>query len=494
LTWLDLFIESWDTVTAWLAATDLIITTAAILWILSIKKESTAAVAWCLTVILVPILGSILFFIFGYQNVHKPLTRKRRHKHRFRQSHATTREEGAGEPPREGEPAPPPEPEDGWEGMARLARRLDAFPLTGGNGVEFYHEGESAYAAMTAAIQSAKHHIHLETFILQPDATGERFRSLLAEKAKQGVEVRLLYDALGSHKIRRSWLRPLLAAGAKTGSFLPVSILRRKFQINLRNHRKIMVVDGRAAFTGGLNIGDEYLGKVAKFGFWRDTHLKLEGPGVGSLQQVFAEDWNFATGEAVDGPAYFPANPGTGDVPAQVVQSGPDQELKSIREVYFAAILRARKHVWIASPYFVPDAGMHDALALAGRSGIDVRLLCPFHPDKWIPFLAARYYWTDMLEAGVKVYQYTKGFLHAKLMLVDGEWASVGTANMDNRSLHLNFEVNCLIYSPKAVAELEAVYERDLSQSIRLNRDVYAKRPFTSRLAENACRLLSPIL
>jgi cardiolipin synthase len=169
-------------------------------------------------------------------------------------------------------------------------------------------------------------------------------------------------------------------------------------------------------------------------------------------------------------------------------------ELKSIREVYFAAVLRAQQRLWIASPYFVPDAGLRDALCLAGYLGIDVRLLCQHHPDKWIPFFASRYYWSDVLAAGVKVYQYTKGMMHSKVVLVDGEWASVGTANLDNRSLHLNFEVNCLIYSPEAVEELEAAFRRDLADSVLLDPKVYARRPLPGRLVENACRLLSPVL
>jgi cardiolipin synthase len=177
-----------------------------------------------------------------------------------------------------------------------------------------------------------------------------------------------------------------------------------------------------------------------------------------------------------------------------VIDSGPDRDLKSIREMYHAAILNARRRVWIASPYFVPDAGLRDALRLAGYQGIDVRFLGQHRPDKMIPQYAARYYWAEVLAAGVKVYQYTRGMMHAKVVLVDDDWASVGTANLDNRSLHLNFEVNCLMYSRQAVAELEAQFERDLATAIRLECDVYARRPFAGRLLENACRLLSPVL
>jgi cardiolipin synthase len=477
----------WPTLAAVVALVDLALILVVIPWALSIKKEASSAVAWCLLVLLVPLVGSLLFFQFGYNSVHRPLNRKRRHRRSFRLSHpATEREPSAGEPP--------PEPDHSWEGMARLASRVDAFPVMPGNAVEFYHDGASAFAAMYEAVRQARHHVHAEFYIVEPDAAGREFIALLADKAKAGVEVRLLYDAVGSYRLGGRALSPLRKAGGKIAAFLPVSILRRRLQINLRNHRKILVTDGRVAFTGGMNIGDDYVNKGKQFDHWRDTHLRVEGPASKALQRVFAEDWDFAAHEHLKGPSYFPTIRPMGNVPVQVVQSGPDQELKSIREVYFAAILRARQRVWIASPYFVPDPGLRDALCLAGRTGLDVRLLTVFKPDHVIPYLAARYYYGDALEAGVKVYEYTPGMMHSKLLLVDGAWASVGSANLDNRSLHLNFEANCLFYSPPAVAELERQYKQDLEVSVRLDPLVYARRPLAARLAENACRLLSPVL
>jgi cardiolipin synthase len=378
--------------------------------------------------------------------------------------------------------------------MARLAERFDAFPLTHGNAVALYPEGQAAIDAKLDAIRAARHHVHLEYFIFQPDELGQLFLTELARKARQGVQVRLLYDAIGSYRLRPRHLRQLRTAGGQACAFLPFRLLRRRVQINLRNHRKILVVDGRVGFTGGLNIGDEYLGKVPFFGPWRDTHLRVEGPAVESLQRLFAEDWDFAAGEHLQGPDYFPPPTPAGSVPVQVVASGPDQNLKAIRQVYLAAIQRARQRLWIASPYFVPDAALLDAICLAGYQGVDVRLLGLYRPDKWVPYFAARYYWGDVLAAGVKVYQYTRGMMHAKVLLVDGEWASVGSANLDNRSMHLNFEMNCLFYAPAVVAELEAAFRRDLHDAIELDREVFARRPFPGRLIENACRLLSPIL
>jgi cardiolipin synthase len=264
--------------------------------------------------------------------------------------------------------------------------------------------------------------------------------------------------------------------------------------VNLRNHRKIVVIDGRVGFTGGMNIGDEYLGLNHYFGYWRDEFLRLEGPAVAGLQRIFTEDWDFARQEPLDGDAYFPELPPAGDAAVQVVESGPDQEINSIREVFFGAILSARERVWIASPYFVPDAGLLDALRLARYRGIDVRILSLLKPDHYLPFFAAHYYWTGMLAAGVKVYQYSKGMMHAKLMMVDGKWAFAGSANFDNRSLHLNFEAGCMLHTPRLVAELEEQFRRDLQDAIPLETQKYAKRPLPHQLIENACRLFSPLL
>jgi len=464
------------------------------------KADSTSAIAWGLVIVFVPLLGVGLYALFGYQHISRRVRQKRRHKESYRQS----------SPGRHGRhkgaclldtQTPNAEPLStlGLR-MEHLARKFDAQDVTPGNQIDFYYEGKSAYDAMLLAIRQAKHHIHLQTFIFQPDEAGDEFLAALTERARQGVEVRLLYDAVGSHRLRPRKLETLRAAGGRCCVFLPLSLLRRRLQINLRNHRKILVVDGQTGFIGGLNVGDEYLSKNPRFGFWRDTHLCLQGPAVADLQRVFAEDWDFAAAERLipeDGAencVYLQTLTGQGPYPAQIIDSGPDRDLKGIREIYFAAILQAERRVWIASPYFVPDAGLLDALRLAGHKGVDVRFLGQFRPDKIIPQYAARFFWGEVLSANVKVYQYTKGMMHSKVVLVDDDWVSVGTANLDNRSLHLNFEVNCLIYSRRAVAELAAQFERDLETAIRLECGVYAQRPFAGRLLENACRLLSPVL
>jgi cardiolipin synthase A/B len=449
-------------------------------WILMTKKEATSAIAWCLVVFMLPILGTLFFVIFGYQHVHRPLRRKREHRKQF---HARDGDDAA-------EPGTPPEQKT----MAALARRFGASPLIGGNHVQLFHDGTLAFETLLEAIERARHHIHLEYFIIQPDSAGDALFLRLIERARAGVEVRVLYDAMGSRRLKKRHLRRLAEAGIRSSVFLPLNPLRRRIQINMRDHRKIAVIDGEVAFTGGLNVGDEYLGLVDRFGYWRDSHLRLEGPAVGALQRIFIEDWDFAAGETLSGTDYLPELSNAGEHAVQVIASGPERDLNGIRELYFAAILQAQKRLWIASPYFVPDGGLRDALCLAAYRGVDVRLLGQHHPDKWIPYFAGRYYWADILAAGGQVYQYTNGMMHSKVILVDDQCASVGSANLDNRSLHLNFEVNCLLYSPELVSELSRAMEVDFERSIELDWPVYQKRPLTGRVIENSCRLLSPLL
>jgi cardiolipin synthase len=494
--WWERFDFYWEAIAGAAAILGPVLSTLTIGWILATKKNATSAVAWCLLVIFLPLVGPLFFILFGYQHVNRPLSRKRQHKKLFQRRNPPSLCESIPGIPERPNPVPEAVAPSGasWEEVARLACRFGAFPVTMGNWITPYQEGAVAFEAMLAVVRTARHHVHLETFIFQPDAVGRQFLDTLTQAARRGVEVRLLYDAMGTYRLSRALLQPLKNAGGNSSVFLPINPLRRRIQINMRNHRKILVVDGRTAFAGGLNVGDEYRSRSARFGYWRDTQVRLEGPAVAGLQRIFAEDWDFAANENLQDPDYFPHPQADGPCAVQVVESGPDREVKAIREIYFAAILRARQRVWIASPYFIPDAGLLDALCLAGYLGVDVRLLTQYHPDKWIPYFAARYYFDAVLRAGVKVYQYTKGMLHSKVIMVDGLWASVGTANLDNRSMYLNFEVNCLVYAPPAVAELEAAFRQDLADAIQLERGVYARRPFSGRLLDNACRLLSPIL
>ena len=465
------------------------------IWVLMTKAEATSAVAWLLVLAFLPGVGVVAFLVFGNQHVNRPLRRKRIHRATYRDPPATAGYKEASATSIPGEPrCEPTGPKSLGESLSELAKRFDGSDVTQGNRVDLYREGNSAFAAIFEAIAAAKSHVHVETYILHDDDLGRRLVAALTEKAKAGVEVRVLYDAIGSYGTPGKMFQPLLDAGGKATLFLPIAILRRRFQVNLRNHRKVLVVDGSIGFIGGLNFGDEYVGKSAYFGFWRDTHLRLTGPGAVDLQRVFAEDWDFASAEHLGDPKYYTPLKDQGPHAVQIIDSGPDQEVKAIREVVFAAISKACRRVWIASPYFVPDTGLLDALCLAGYTGVDVRLLGQLKPDKWLPQFAARYYWSQVLRAGVRVFQYKGGMMHAKTVLVDDEFVSIGSANLDNRSMFLNFEANCLIYSPIVAKELEALLVQDFADSVEIEPKKFAERSLPGRLAENACRLFSPIL
>lgn len=474
----EFVVTVWPENAGWFLLAEVVVTASTLLAVLHLKREPMSAIAWSLTVILVPFLGAFLFLVFGYQTIHRRL-RKRQARSKAYREFARTKADSAGVP-------------QDVEVLAKLGHHGDGFPVSAGNAVRLYTDGAPAFAAMLDAIRGARHHVHAQFFICRNDETGRQFIEALCECARRGVEVRFLVDSVGSWAFPSRLMRQVTQAGGKAATFLPLS---NPLRVNLRNHRKILVVDGHTGFAGGLNVADEYLSKSKTFGPWRDTHFRLEGPAVEGLQHTFLDDWYFATNEAVKGGYYTPAHAEpAGTVLAQVVASGPDAEFKAIRDTYVAAVLRARERVWIASPYFVPDAGFRDALILAARSGIDVRYLGLSKPDKWLPFLAARYYWTDMLAAGVKIYQYQRGMMHSKFVLTDREWASVGSANTDNRSLLLNFECNCQFFDAGVVRQLETAYLTDLGNSLRLKAEVHEKRPLAMRLAENAARLFSPVL
>jgi cardiolipin synthase len=470
-----------------LALLQVVLTAVFIPWVLLTKKDATAVVAWCLAVIFLPFLGCLLFWMFGYNYLHRQVKRRRRHRSAYRGGHGSRLAHGG-----DGLMVKPPD--STWGDLGWLAERADAFPVSPGNAVTLYHDTRQAFDALLDAVRRAQHHVHLEFYIVHGDAIGMELLDLLTEKARAGVEVRLLHDAVGCLRLRRRALRSLRAAGGRVAAYLPVNPLSSRLHVNLRNHRKITVVDGRVGFTGGMNIGDEYLGKNAYFGYWRDTFLRVEGPATADLQHIFAEDWDYTCREGLRGAAYFPEPVSAGDAVVQVAASGPDQPINCIRAIYLMAILSARQRLWIASPYCVPDASLLDALRLARYRNVDVQLLTISRPDHYLSFYAGRYYWGELLGMGVKVWLYQKGMMHSKLVLVDGHWAMAGSANLDYRSLHLNFEAGCALHSPELVAELEDAFRADVAESVRLDAKAFASRSLAARVVENACRLLAPAL
>jgi cardiolipin synthase len=474
--------EYWPHLALVTSALDFVLIAVFIPWVLLSKKDATSTAAWCLLVLFVPVLGALMFWVFGHNYLLHRVRHQRGRQDKRRQHH-----------PDPGEPAPP---DDGRHeyGLAELAERVNAYPARPGNSVTVYHETQPAYDALLDAVGEAKQYVHLEYFIFRSDATGERLLELLTRKAKEGVEVRLLFDAMGSLHLRSRALRPLQEAGGQVSAFLPLNPLHSLIRVNLRNHRKITVVDGRVGFTGGMNIGDDYLGKNPRLGYWRDCFMRIEGPAVSDLQRVFSEDWEFARHETLSDEQYAPPQPAAGEVCLQIADSGPDQEINTIREIYFLAIVSARHRLWIASPYLVPDNGLFDALRAARYRGVDVHILTLLRPDHYLSYYAGMYYGAQLLDYGVKIHLYRKGMMHAKIMMVDGKWGMVGSANLDNRSLHLNFEIGCMLHDEGQVAQLEAAYQRDLEDSDPLDQQTLSRRSLASRALENGCRLLTPAL
>jgi cardiolipin synthase len=451
------------------------------------KKDPTSAVAWCLVVLLVPLIGALLFWIFGFTHISRPLRLKKQRKDLFRYKHQPDNPEAIRAEEEKAAAA-------SFGHLGAVANRVGAFPLSPGNGVTLYNDTQNAFDALLAAVEAAQDHVHLEFFIIRWDSAGEKLVRVLTGKAREGAQVRLLYDDMGCVNLNKRFFWPLQRAGGRVAPFLPLNPLRSHIQINLRNHRKIVVIDGKVGFTGGMNIGDEYLGKSKYFGYWRDEFLRLQGPAVAGLQRIFAEDWDFAMKEPLSGKRYFPRLEPAGDSLVQVIDSGPDEEVKRIREMYFAAILSAEKYIRLATPYFVPDTGLLDALRLARYRGVEVDIITLWKPDHVLPFFAGRYYWDQMLAVGARIWRYQRGMMHSKILIVDGQWAMMGSANFDNRSLLLNFEAACILYTQGVVAELEKHYIRDREDCVRLQRDEFARRSFWMRLAESGARLLSPVL
>lgn len=380
--------------------------------------------------------------------------------------------------------------------LLRLAERLGAHNISFRTETKVLTNGDETFHAILEGLRKAKHHIHIEYYIVRDDRLGTTIKDILIQKAKEGVIVRFLYDAVGSFKLSNSYIEDLKRAGVEIVPFFPVRFPILNDKINYRNHRKIIVIDGDEGFVGGLNIGDEYLGENEYFGFWRDTHLYLRGEAVQSLQLIFLQDWFYMTGEAVLTPEYLKTEPVEGDDwgGVQLVAGGPDTQWETIKHLYFAMIASARKSIWIATPYFIPDDDILSALKVAALAGIDVRLLMPSKPDKRTVFYASRSYFPELLDAGAKIYEYEKGFLHSKIVIVDSNLASIGTANMDMRSFHLNFEVNAFLYDTKSIQKLVKDFEDDLTVSNEIHKEQFRNRRLVMRIVESTYRLLSPLL
>ena len=367
--------------------------------------------------------------------------------------------------------------------------------LTRYNRVEILNNGEETFPALFGALEQARKFIHLEYYIIAEGRLAIRLKEILLRKAKDGVEVRIIYDDVGSWGLSRGFIKELRQAGIQIYPFLPVRFHHFANKANYRNHRKIAVVDGEIGFVGGLNIADRYMDGVADIGIWRDTHLKVVGEAVTSLQVVFLIDWYFVRQELLlDKNEYLPYMQADGNVIVQTVTSGPDSDWASIQQSYFTLINMAKRYVYISTPYFMPGETTLNALKTAAMSGVDVRILLPHKSDSWLTHWCTRSYVEELLDAGVKIYWYQKGINHSKVIVVDGIVASVGTANMDLRSFEQNFEVSMIVYDREVVKELAGDFVKDLRVSTEGAIQRWKFRSKREKVCESMARLFAPVL
>jgi cardiolipin synthase len=444
-------------------------------WIVLQKREPIATLSWLLSLALLPVLGLVIYHFLGPQRIK----RQRLRRSRSRASLDDTLPAGL-------------QASDDCTTIARLGRAATGFSPSTATRLDLLVGGGATFDALVEAIGQARHHLHVEYYIFEPDQTGTRVRDALVAAAGRGVRVRLLLDALGSSALGRGFLAPLEAAGVEIAWFHPVRVrwLWRP-RMNLRNHRKVVVVDGSLGFTGGINVTDQEDERLRSDAF-HDLHLRLEGEVVRWLQLAFLEDWHYVTGVALRDQKLWPEL-APGDVLAQVLPAGPDSPWEAIHRVQVETVHQANRRVWLVTPYFVPGEAARMALTSAALRGLDVRVIVPAKSDSLIVSAAARSYYEDLIAAGVRVFEYGPRMLHSKALLVDEDLCVIGSANFDHRSFRLNFELSLLMHGRELASALEASLVDDLGQC----REITADRPaaaFPRRLGEACARLLSPLL
>ncbi len=454
------------------------------------KRSPFKTAAWVLALILLPVFGVVFYLFFGQEyrkkklysrkglkslNIYRKLSfmQLRQFKQSLKQLDPKIREK---------------------ENIIRLLLKNSNALLTTGNQLRILKNAEETYAAIFAAIEKAEHHIHLEYYILEDDEIGNRLKELLIRKRGEGVEVRIIVDDVGSWGLGKKYLSDLRTGDIEIYSFMEVRFPRLTSQVNYRNHRKIVVIDGRTGFTGGINFADRYLKGARNIGPWRDTHLQIEGDAVNCLQVVFAADWYFVIHENLTGRRYFPLPAETEGSPVQISASGPDTDWESIGQAFFAAIAGAKRKVYITTPYLMPTVEIIFALKTAALSNVDVCILMPGKSDSVIPRWSSYSYIEELLEAGVRIFFYQAGFLHSKFLIVDDFFSSIGTTNLDFRSLETNFEVNAFIYDEAFTGTLEKQFKADLRNSREVKLEKWRERRWHFKLRESIAHLVSPLL
>ena len=455
-----------------------------IILLLMENRNPVKSIAWITVLIMLPIVGFVFYIFFG-KNIRRQIVLSRRSLHKVKRNSKIT----ASDIEQISSDILPPEQRN----LATLARNsCDALAYEG-NELKVYTDGEDVFEDIFEDIKQAKHHIHLEYYIFLADEIGRKMIDVLIGKVKEGVSVRVIIDDVGSWQMPKITIREMQNQGIEVMSFLKVGLPFLSSKVNYRNHRKILIIDGKVGFTGGINIADRYV-KGLKWGKWRDTHLRIEGPAVHGLQKIFLTDWYFVNRELIADVVFYPDLKKSGNSLVQIITSGPNTLWNSVMQVYFMAIVQAREYVYIQTPYFLPTDSIITALQTAVLGGVDVRIILPMRSDAKMTLASSYSYMWEMLKAGVKMYFYQPGFLHSKTIVIDDKLFTVGSTNMDFRSFEQNFEVNALVFDPELAVKMRKIFERDLADSVRVNAGTWKKRPVKIRLKESIARLFSPLL
>ena len=460
----------------------------AVVTILHKKLNPTKALSYIIGLLALPFLGLIVYYLFG-QEYRKTKIFSRKHvlnqsivKKIQNQLELDTKEINVVD-----------DLLDQKSKLIPLLYNSEKSKLTINNDVKLIKNGDNKFKLLFKDLKEAQHHIHLEYFVIKDDKIGTEVLNLLCEKANEGLEVRIVIDDVGS-SISSKMKSKIKDSGIEMNPFMPVLFSKFTGQMNYRDHRKIIVIDGKIGYVGGINISDNYVNANNKR-FWRDTHIRIIGEAVKPLQILFFTTWDFVSQEALEiSKTYFPEHNCKENVPLQIAASGPDTDWSNIMEAIFVAITNAEDHVYITTPYFIPNSEIVTALQVTSRSNIKVKIIVPKTSDSWIAEYATNSYLESLLEAGVEVYRYTKGFIHAKTMVVDGVFSTVGTTNMDYRSFNINFEVNALIYNKDISNQLTEFFNDDLKDCEQLDLKSWQQRSKQTKLIEAVARLMAPLL
>lgn len=476
--WVWIFFSLW--LASWLCIPHLLL----------LNKRPTATLAWLWAIFLFPIVGALLYLAIGSEQVkqrRKERTEDFRAKDRLASARSGTAKNAA---LLSEEKKLSPDDRALLKGLSTITQ----LPPATASSLRILYKGAPFYAALREDIQKAQREVHVESFIWRDDEVGAEFLQLLIETARRGVAVRLLLDELGCLKLHESYFKPLLKAGGEFSWCHTLSPLRNRYSFNLRNHRKLQIIDGRTVFVGGMNFGREYLGRDPKLGEWGDTQLRVEGSVVEVFRQIFAEDWFFATGR--EDPLAEPSQDKDGGekILAQVLRGGPDEDDQSMLRSNLALLAAAKKRLWISTGYFVPGETMQAALQVVAALGIDVRLLVSSKSQHPHLVSAGRSYYDALLRQGVRIFEHSKGIEHSKFMVIDDNWATVGSSNLDERSMRLNFELSLLVFHPETNRELAGIFSKTASEAKEIDREEFSRRPLSEKLIESGLRPLSPML